>query len=333
MRGAAGAGAAERVAPNGKAETGPWGVMAMDLDDLRSFAQVVRHGGFSAAERATGERKAKLSRRVARLEQSLGVRLIERSTRNLRVTDVGRDIYRQCETIADSIDATVAIAARARAQVSGNLRVSCPPGLARYLGTDIFARFLALYPDVHLEMHITSQRVDLIQQRFDAAFRVDIDAVHDQALTMHQLGRLDRILVAAPDVAVQAIPVTIATLGDLPTLSVGEHVEQDAWPLVDVRGRQRSVAHHPRFCSNDSSVVRDAAVAGLGVALLSSVACSVELQQGRLVRILPDWKTSEGIVHVLFTTRTGMSPTLRAFIDYVAESFPTLAAETLAAPA
>ena len=84
---------------------------------LLGFAQVVRHGGFSAAERATGERKAKLSRRVARLEQVLGVRLIERSTRNLRVTDVGREIYRQCETIAEGIDATQAIAARARSQI------------------------------------------------------------------------------------------------------------------------------------------------------------------------------------------------------------------------
>jgi DNA-binding transcriptional LysR family regulator len=76
--------------------------------------------------------------------------------------------------------------------------------------------------------------------------------------------------------------------------------------------------------------VRDAAVAGLGVALLSSAACSVELQQGRLVHVLPDWRTSEGIVHVLFTARTGMSPTLRAFIDYVAESFPSLTSGPLA---
>ncbi len=321
--------------PGGACSTGPTRQEsgrdgAMDLDDLRSFAQVVRHGGFSAAERATGERKAKLSRRVARLEQVLGVRLIERSTRNLRVTDVGREIYRQCETIAEGIDATQAIAARARSQISGNLRIACPPGLARYLRTDVFARFLLLYPDVHLEMHISSQRIDLIQERFDAAFRVDIDTVHDQALTMHQLGRLDRILVAAPAVAAQAAATTIVSLAGLPTLSVGEHVEHDEWLLMNGQGRQHVVAHHPRFCSNDSATVRDAAVAGLGVALLSSAACSVELQQGRLVHVLPDWRTSEGIVHVLFTARTGMSPTLRAFIDYVAESFPSLTGSTLA---
>ena len=161
----------------------------MDLDDLRSFAQVVRHGGFSAAERATGERKAKLSRRVARLEQVLGVRLIERSTRNLRVTDVGREIYRQCETIAEGIDATQAIAARARSQISGNLRIACPPGLARYLRTDVFARFLLLYPDVHLEMHISSQRIDLIQ-------------VHNLQDTATQLGLLRELKAQNPDAAV-----------------------------------------------------------------------------------------------------------------------------------
>ena len=197
------------------------------------------------------------------------------------MTDVGREIYRQCETIAEGIDATQAIAARARSQISGNLRIACPPGLARYLRTDVFARFLLLYPDVHLEMHISSQRIDLIQERFDAAFRVDIDTVHDQALTMHQLGRLDRILVAAPAVAAQVAATTIASLADLPTLSVGEHVEHDEWLLMNGQGRQHVVAHHPRFCSNDSATVRDAAVAGLGVALLSSAACSVELQQGQ----------------------------------------------------
>lgn len=308
--------------------------MAMDLDDLRSFAQVVRHGGFSAAERATGERKAKLSRRVARLESALGVRLIERSTRSLRITEVGREIYRQCETIAQSLTATEAIAARSRSQIIGNLRVSCPPGLARHLGTDLFAGFLARYPDVHLEMHITSRRTDLIQERFDAAFRIAMDDRHDQLLMMRQLGAIDRILVAAPVLADQAAATSIATLATLPTLSVGEHVEHDEWHLVDGAGRAATIAHHPRFCSNDSSAVRDAAIAGLGVALLAARACSQELQQGRLVHILPDWTTSDGVIHMVFTTQSGMTPTLRAFIDYVAEIFPTIGrAPFTAAPA
>lgn len=308
--------------------TGPHEHMAMDLDDLRSFAQVVRHGGFSAAERAVGERKAKLSRRVARLEAVLGVRLIERSTRSLRITEVGREIYRQCEMIADSIDAAEAIAARSRSQISGNLRISCPPGLARYLGTDVFARFLERYPDVHLEMHITSQRVDLIQQRFDAAFRIDIDAEHDQSLMMRQLGRIDRILVAAPDLAACAQQLSIAALSTLPTLSVGEHIERDEWQLFDTAGQYALVAHHPRFCSNDSASVRDAAVAGLGIALLTSGSCAQELAQGRLVHIMPGWTTTEGIIHVVFTTRTGMSPTLRALIDFVVEHVPLITAGT-----
>jgi len=102
-----------------------------DLNDLQYFAQVVRHGGFSAASRATGEPKAKLSKRVAQLERDLGVRLIERSTRSIHVTEIGRDVFAQCEVIAGGLEATEAIVARSRDEVRGSLRVSCPPQLPR----------------------------------------------------------------------------------------------------------------------------------------------------------------------------------------------------------
>src|SRR6516162_2066126 len=109
----------------------------MDLDDLRSFASVVRHGGFSAAERITGEARGKLSKRVARLERELGTRLLERSTRSVRITAVGQEVFQQCEIIDDGIAATRAIADRAREDVSGSLRVSCPPGLGGFLGAGL----------------------------------------------------------------------------------------------------------------------------------------------------------------------------------------------------
>ena len=100
-----------------------------DLNDLHYFAQVVRHGGFSAASRATGQPKSKLSKRVAQLERDLGVRLIERSTRRIRVTDIGHEVFRQCEAIENGVEATEAIVARSRSDVQRTLRVSCPPSL------------------------------------------------------------------------------------------------------------------------------------------------------------------------------------------------------------
>jgi DNA-binding transcriptional LysR family regulator len=300
----------------------------MDLVDLKSFAQVVRHGGFTAAERATGEPKAKLSRRVARLEASLGARLLERSTRSLRVTDVGREIFQQCELIAAGIDAAQAIATRSRSTVAGALRISCPPGLARYLGTDLLSSFLRRYPDVNLEMHLSSHRVDLIRERFDAAFRVDVDEHQDQTFVMRQLGRLERILVASPSLARTLDPIMIDSLATAPILSLGENVERDRWALIHTDGRRHVVTHRPRMVSNDSVVVREAAIDGLGVALLPVLTCAAEIARGGLVQILPQWHAPEGRIHLIFTAKKGMSTSLRAFIDHVAMAFSTSMRQT-----
>ena len=140
-----------------------------DLNDLQYFAQVVRHGGFSAASRATGEPKSKLSKRVAQLERDLGVRLIERSTRSIQVTEIGRDVFAQCEVIAGGLEATEAIVARSRDEVRGSLRVSCPPQLPHILGPGPLTTFLSRYPLVRVQLHLSNRRVDLINERYDIA--------------------------------------------------------------------------------------------------------------------------------------------------------------------
>lgn len=297
----------------------------MDLEDLRSFAMVVRHGGFSAAERATGDARGKLSKRVAKLERDLGARLLERSTRSVRVTEVGQEVYRQCEIIEEGLAATRAIAERAREDVSGVLRITCPPGLSRFLGAERLASFLARYPLVRVDMHLTSRRVDIIGEGYDIALRVDLEKETDLSLTMRQLGRGQRILVASPAfLATLSMPVTIDTLQHAPTLSVGEHAEHHRWDLVgdDLAGNdgdQRRIFHRPRLCSNDSSIVRDAALDGLGIALLHERACRRDIENGRLERILPQWHTAEGIIHMVFATRSGMSAAQRAFIEHYAD--------------
>ena len=290
----------------------------MDLDDLRSFASVVRHGGFSAAERITGEARGKLSKRVARLERELGTRLLERSTRSVRITAVGQEVFQQCEIIADGIAATRAIADRAREDVSGSLRVSCPPGLARYLGADLLASFLMRYPEVRVERHLTARRVDLIKEGFDIALRIEIHEDTDLSLTIRQLGKSQRLLVASPEFVDKHPQISMECLSSLPTLAISDHVEQDKWDLVSDSGEHVRIVHKPRLCSNDSMVVRTAAIKGLGIALLSEQTCISDIADGRLTRILPDWHTRDGIVHMAFPARRGMSAAQRAFIDHYA---------------
>lgn len=205
-----------------------------DLNDLQLFALVVRHGGFAAAERASGEAKSKLSKRVARLEASYGARLIERSTRSFRVTDIGRDVYRQCEAIIERLEATDAIVARARDEVSGCLRISSPPGLMQYYNSHLLLGFMARYPDVRVQLLIHERHVDLINEKIDVAFRITSHFDQDQSLIKRDLGVRQRILVAGAQLVEKAggLPQSFEQLASLPTLSMGS-----GWIAIDGNSR------------------------------------------------------------------------------------------------
>ncbi|MDB5403258.1 MAG: LysR-family transcriptional regulator [Rhodopila sp.] len=295
-----------------------------DLNDLQYFAQVVRHGGFSAASRATGEPKSKLSKRVAQLERDLGVRLIERSTRSVQVTDIGREVFAQCEIIAGGVDATEAIVARSRDEVRGNLQISCPPQLPLILGPGPMTSFLNRYPLVRVQLHLSNRRVDLINERVDVAFRIRSDLDTDQSLTVRTLGSSHLVLVADPALLAGRVLRTPEDLAQLPTVSMGEHLDRDRWDLVSVEGETRSFVHAPRLCCEELSILRAAALAGVGVALLPEDCCMEDVRRGVLVHVLPEWSTPEGIVHLVFTTTRGMLPAVRAFVDHFAQAFSVM---------
>jgi DNA-binding transcriptional LysR family regulator len=292
-----------------------------DLNDLQYFAQVVRHGGFSAASRATGELKSKLSKRVAQLEQDLGVRLIERSTRSLQLTEIGRHVLAQCEVIAGGLEATEAIVARSRDEIRGSLRVSCPPQLPHVLGPGAMTTFLIRYPLVRVQLHLSNRRVDLINQRYDIAFRIRSKFETDQSLTMRKLGTSHLVLVGEPSLLAGRIIRTPEDLALLPTVSMGEQMDRDRWDLVSAAGEERSHVHAPRLCCEDLGMLRAAALAGLGVALLPEDCCVDDVRRGSLIHVLPQWSTPEGVVHLVFTTTRGMLPAVRAFVDHFAEAF------------
>jgi len=295
-----------------------------DLNDLQYFALVVRHGGFSAAARATGLAKSKLSKRVAQLEQDLGVRLIERSTKNIRVTDIGRDVFAQCEAILGSLEATDTIVARSRNEVRGNLHISCPPSLPHILGPGPMTSFLNRYPLVRVQLLLTNRRVDLIEEGIDIAFRIRTEFDTDQSLTMRTLGTSHLVLVAEPSVVTGRVIRSPEDLAPLPTISMGDHLDRDRWDLVGAGGETRSFMHAPRLCCEDLVMLRAATLAGLGVALLPEDTCLGDVRDGRLVHLLPKWSTPGGNIALVFTTPKGMSPAVRAFVDHFVDAFSVM---------
>ncbi|MEB2847939.1 LysR family transcriptional regulator [Rhizobiales bacterium RZME27] len=293
--------------------------MRSDLNDLVYFAEVVSHGGFAAAGRALREPKSKLSRRIAGLEARLGVRLIERSSRRFRVTDVGQSFYERCKAMLAEAERAEGLVAEAQSEPHGLIRMSCPTGLVEPI-SGLVTRFLSQYPKVRLQLVAIDRPVDLIEEQIDIALRVRTSLDGDASLTMRSLGHSIRILVASPQIASRI--GSIKDLADHPTLSTVDDQGEIDWFLETEDGLTHSLRHEPRMGCADFTAVRAAAIAGIGVALLPDHTCRQALEEGKLVRVLPSWRGMKGLVHLVFTTRRGLPPAVRKFIDRLAAEFP-----------
>ena len=294
--------------------------MAHDLNDLTFFAAVVANGGFSAAGRALDLPKSRISRRVAALEQRLGVRLVERSTRRFNVTEVGQDVYRHARAALAEAEAIEEVASRLRAEPQGLVRVSCPQGADRLLAAEL-PRFLDRHPKLRLQIIVSNRRVDLIEEAVDVAIRVRDKLDTDADLQVRIIGRTSPMLVATPAfLDTRGRPRTPAELAGYPTLSPTERPGLDRWILVNEKGDEETVVHEPRLSSSEFSLLRQAALDGAGIAFLAEYACREPLVDGRLERVLPAWAGREGIFHLVFTSRRGLLPGVRAVIDLVAET-------------
>lgn len=293
--------------------------MKSDLNDLAYFAEVVSHGGFAAAARALREPKSKLSRRIAGLEERLGLRLIERSSRRFRVTDIGLAFYERCKAIQLEAEQAEALVRQARSEPQGRIRFSCPTGMVE-LVSSLVGSFLQLYPKVRLQVLATDRPVDLIGERIDLALRVRVALTSDAELTMRSLGSSTRVLVASP-----ALASGVRTPDDLakaPMLATNDSDAETEWELETAGGRAMTHRQEARLGCADMTAVREAAIAGLGIALLPWHVCLKAVEAGQLVRVLPEWRGQKGIVHLVFTTRRGLPPAVRALIDHLAARFP-----------
>jgi DNA-binding transcriptional LysR family regulator len=298
--------------------------MLRDFNDLQFFAAVVVNRGFSAAARALGLPKSRISRRVALLEERLGVRLLDRTTRGLGLTQVGQQVFEHARAAVIEAEAAEEAALRMQAEPRGLVRLSCPLGLQRAIAAPL-AGFLAAHPQLRLECIITNQRVDLIHEGIDVAIRVRERLDTDADLQMKRIGVSRRILVASPALlAKQGEPKTPEELGNFPIL----HQEQQGgsvWRLTAENGDIRNVAIEPRLATGSFDLLIAAASQGAGIALLPAARCREALASGTLVRVLPGWSGIDGILHLVFASRRGMLPAVRAVIDFAAAALKSSA--------
>jgi DNA-binding transcriptional LysR family regulator len=293
------------------------------LEGFYYFTEVVDHGGFARAARALGIPKSRLSRHVTALEAELNVRLLNRSTRRFVITEVGQEVYRHARAMRAEADAAREAVEFARAAPRGNLKVSAPVALAQWSLSRVLPEFLTTYPEVRLQLDVSNRRVDVLNEGFDVALRVRTRPSGEDGLVMRAFRQVDEFLVATPGYLAGAPPLSVpAQLAELATLDHAGDFEHRAWELVGPQGESLRIPFTPRMVCRDFVLLHAAVRAGLGIALLPESVVREDLQSGALTRVLPEWNTPQGILHVVFPSRRGMLPALRAFIDFLAERLP-----------
>jgi DNA-binding transcriptional LysR family regulator len=287
------------------------------FDALRCFLAVVREGSFSGAAAALGLPKATVSRRVAELEQTLGTQLLVRTTRSVRVTEPGRDYAQHAASALAALDeATQRIRADAdRATPRGRLRVTASVEYGVAVLSPLLAEFVASQPALELDLELTGRQVDLVYEGFDLALRVG--PLPDSTLAARRLGTLRYGLYASPaHLAAAGAPRYVHELAERPTLQFVGAGPEPVWRLTD--GAQvLSLPIAPTLRSNNHWVLRDAALAGLGVAFCAELAAEPEVAAGRLVRLFPAFGAPEIPVHAVFPSQRFLAPKLRACIDFL----------------
>jgi DNA-binding transcriptional LysR family regulator len=292
-----------------------------DLNNLYFFAKVVDFGSYTAAAKALGLQTSKLSRRIAALEKELGVRLINRTTRRLSLTEAGKTFHRHCAALLAEAQAAKEAMSQILASPQGLVRISCPTGLLQGGVADILARFLAEYPRVRIALDATNRRVDVVDEGLDIAMRVRMPPLEDSDLAMRAFGPDEMILVASPElIAAHGEPQTLEDIARMPTLSMASADERATWRFLGIDGEPAELTHSPRLYTDDLFTLRRAALQGTGAALVPHLLVASDLESGALIRLLPSLKAHIGIVHAVFPSRRGMVPAVRALLDLLSET-------------
>lgn len=293
-----------------------------DLNDIYYFVQVAERGSFTAASKALGIAKSQLSFRVARLEASLGVRLIQRTTRHQHVTGIGQRYYERCRLLLAAAEHTQQLIDDAQTAPRGRIHVACPVLLAQLLVAPVLVDYLREHPDVRVEMDIRDHQVDVIAGGYDVAFRV-CGSIQDSSLVVRSYGMDPHMLVASVDLLRRhGHPTQPADLQPLPSVGASAAEGRHFWHLQSTGGKVWRAEHHPRLVSDDLQVLARAVLAGIGVAQLPRFFCRTAIAEGRLVALLPDWSPPPGNVHAVYPSRHGQTPALRSFMDFMADHLP-----------
>lgn len=293
----------------------------MNWDDFDAFCQVVEHGGFTAAARVLDRPKSSLSASVARLEEQLGTRLLERTTRSLRLTEEGESLYRDISRPLSQLRELAVDAVAKGTRVQGTLRIAAPYEFGAHHLADVACRIMARHPQLKVHIDVEHSRVALFERNYDIVFSSIAPTIAPSSIVTRNVYSLERGLFAAPELI--AGHGTVNSPEDLDAMPLLAGADDTDWEFTARDGVAAKVeVRSPRMRSGNAEVRLRAAMAGLGVARITATFCAVAVQQGRLVQLLPAWRCAPLRIHALLPGRRLMPAKVREFMDEL-EALPT----------
>jgi DNA-binding transcriptional LysR family regulator len=301
-----------------------YGGAVLDLNDFFYFVQVVDRGGFTAAGRSLRIPKSTLSHRILQLEASLGVRLLNRTSRRFAMTDAGAEFHRHAVTMLREAEQAETAIRHRLTEASGTVRCTAAVATMQFAMRDMVADFLVRYPKVNVIAHATDENVDIVGENYDVAVRAHTDPLPDSALVQRTLTPAPWFLFAGSAyLDAHATPHTAKDLQKHPSLFMMRTGVAPVWRLRRLgSAKEVVVALTPRLMSDDMIGLKQAAIAGLGIVALPGYVCRDEVRSGTLRRVLPAWRAGDSTITALIPYRQGLLPSVRVFIDHVAAEFP-----------
>ena len=291
----------------------------IDLNDLRVFGQVAALGSFSKAAHALAMPKSTVSRCVARLEEALGIRLLQRTTRDVVVTEAGRLLQERSTTLLSDLDKTMDLVGTLAGEPRGLLCVSAGIGFGINVLSELLPEFSRRYPLVEVSIDLTSREAELIQERVDVAIRMG--PIGDSSLIATRLGSLPRYMCASPIyLQSRGSPATPSDLSIHDCIEMpGRDGRARTWTMR--RGDERAEVHlTPKISVNEAITIHNLVRRGAGIGIISAYLCGPDFEAGRLIRVLPDWRIPPVEVSIVYPSRRELSPTVRAFVDFMRET-------------
>jgi DNA-binding transcriptional LysR family regulator len=295
-----------------------------DLNALVVFAKVVEAKSFSEAARRLGMPVSTVSRRVAELEDQLGVRLLDRSTRNLRLTNLGSEVLEYAQRSAEASEAVQSIVSNQQSNVIGMLRLSAPPNISDTLLTPLVSAFQASYPNVRVRILVAERFVDHINDGVDIAFR--LGALKDSSLVARRILTYRHQLVASPDyLKTCKAPEKPRDLLDHRLIAFSYWRPESRWTFIHVNGKgQETLSFQPHLSMNDFAGLTPALLAGGGIGDLPPIVQPELMRDGRLVEVMPRWRFPTQDLSLVHLGNRNMLRPVRLFKDFVARMTPTL---------